>query len=81
MTRTDKFEDQFEGAVCAEEDAVRYNEALTEYYAEMLEGKAVPKDFLDNERNANRLLRMNYNFHEDLGFAACLSKKGLARRS
>lgn len=24
MTRADKFEDQFEGAVCAEEDADRY---------------------------------------------------------
>jgi len=59
MTRADKFEDQFEGAVCAEEDADRYNEALTEYYAEMQEGKAVPKELLDNERNANRLLRMN----------------------
>ena len=59
MTRADKFEDQFEGAVCAEEDADRYNEALMGYYAEMLEGKAVPKELLDNERNANRLLRMN----------------------
>lgn len=59
MTRADKFEDQFEGAVWAEEDADRYNEALMGYYAEMLEGKAVPKELLDNERNANRLLRMN----------------------
>lgn len=59
MTRADKFEDQFEGAVCAEENADRYNEALMGYYAEMLEGKAVPKELLDNERNANRLLRMN----------------------
>ncbi len=59
LTRADKFEDQFEGAVCAEEDADRYNEALTEYYAEMLNGKAVPKELLDNERNANQLLRMN----------------------
>lgn len=59
MTRADRFEDQFEGAVCAEEDADRYNEALMVYYAEMLKGNAVPKELFDNERTANRLLRMN----------------------
>ena len=32
MTRADKFEDQFEGAVCSLENAERYDEALAEYY-------------------------------------------------
>lgn len=59
MTRTDKFEDQFEGAVCAEEDAERYDEALTEYYADVMEGKPVPEKLIEDEHNANQLLRMN----------------------
>ena len=42
MTRADKFEDQFEGAVCAIEDSDKYDEALIEYYSECLDlGKNV----------------------------------------
>lgn len=59
MTRADKFEDSFEGAVCAEEDSEKYDEALHEYYSYLLEGKAVPEKLIEEEHNANKLLRMN----------------------
>lgn len=59
MTRTDKFEDQFEGAVCALEDSDRYDDALAEYYSDLLEGKTVPEQLIENEHKANQLLRMN----------------------
>lgn len=59
MTRADKFEDQFEGAVCALEDSDRYDDALTEYYSDLLEGTAVPEQLIENEHKANQLLRMN----------------------
>lgn len=59
MTRADKFEDQFEGAVCAEEDAKIYDEALTEYYSDLMEGKAVPEQLIKNEHEANQLIRKN----------------------
>ena len=59
MTRADKLEDQFEGAVCAEEDAKRYDEALADYYSEVMGGKPVPEKLIAEEHNANQLLRMN----------------------
>lgn len=59
MTRADKFEDSFEGAVCAVEDSERYDEALNEYYSDLLEGKAVPEKLIEDLHGANKLLRMN----------------------
>lgn len=59
MTRADKFEDQFEGAVCTEDDSEKYDEALTEYYSDLMEGKTVPEQLIKNEHEANQLLRKN----------------------
>lgn len=59
MTRADKLEDSFEGAVCSEEDSEKYDEALNEYYTDLLEGKAVPEKLIEDEHKANRLLRKN----------------------
>jgi hypothetical protein len=59
MTRADKFEDQFEGAVCALKDSEKYDEALHEYYSDMLECKVVPEKLIEDEHKANQLLRMN----------------------
>ena len=41
MTRADKFEDQFEGAVCTLADSDKYDAALSDYFSEVLEGKPV----------------------------------------
>ena len=52
MTRADKFEDQFEGAVCALADSDKYDAALTDYYSEVLEGKPVGEQLIENEHHA-----------------------------
>ena len=57
MTRADKFEDQFEGAVCALADSDKYDAALTDYYSEVLEGKPVGEQLIENEHHAIQLLK------------------------
>lgn len=59
MTRADKFEDQFEGAVCAIEDSDKYDEALAEYYSECLDGKQVSEELIKNEHYAIQMIRKN----------------------
>lgn len=59
MTRADKFEDQFEGAVCALADSDKYDAALTDYYSEVLEGKPVGEQLIENEHHAIQLIRKN----------------------
>lgn len=59
MTRADKFEDQFEGAVCSLNDSAKYDEALTEYYSGLFEGKVVPDKLIEDEHKVNQLIRMN----------------------
>ena len=52
LTRADKFEDQFEGAVCSLEDSDKYDEALMDYYSECLEGRPVSEQLIQNEHYA-----------------------------
>lgn len=59
MTRADKFEDQFEGAVCALEDSDKYDKALVDYYSEYLEGITVNEQLIKDEHNAIQLIRKN----------------------
>ena len=59
MTRADKFEDQFEGAVCSLDDSEKYDEALTEYYSDLLEGKPVNEQLIENEHYAIQMIRKN----------------------
>lgn len=59
MTRADKFDDQFEGAVCTEEDEDKYNEALTDYFADISNGRPTPKHLVEDIHEGNRLLRQN----------------------
>ena len=59
MTRADKFEDQFEGAVCALADSDKYDAALSDYYSELLEGKPVGEQLIENEHHAIQLIRKN----------------------
>ena len=59
MTRADKFEDQFEGAVCSLEDSVKYDEALADYYFDCLGGKPVSDQLIKNEHYAIQLIRNN----------------------
>ena len=59
MTRADKFEDQFEGAVCSLADSDKYDAALTDYYSEVLEGKPVDERLIENEHHAIQLIRKN----------------------
>ncbi len=59
MTRADKFEDQFEGAVCSLEDSNKYDEALTDYYSECLEGKPVNEQLIKDEHYAIQMIRKN----------------------
>lgn len=59
MTRADKFEDQFEGAVCSLENAERYDEALAEYYSDCLDGKPVSDEMIKNEHYAIQMIRKN----------------------
>jgi len=59
MTRADKFEDQFEGAVCALVDSDKYDAALTDYYSEVFEGKAVGEQLIENEHHSIQLIRKN----------------------
>ena len=59
MTRADKFEDQFEGAVCSLEDSDKYDQALIDYYSECLEGRPVSEQLIENEHYAIRMIRKN----------------------
>ena len=59
MTRADKFEDQFEGAVCALGDSDKYDEALKAYYSECLDGKPVSEQLIKNEHYAIQMIRKN----------------------
>ena len=59
MTRADKFEDQFEGAVCSFEDSDKYDEALKEYYSEFIEGIQVSDQLVQNEHYAIQMIRKN----------------------
>jgi hypothetical protein len=59
MTRADKFEDRFEGAVCAEADSDKYDEALSDYYSNCQEGYPVSEQLIQNEHKANQLIRRN----------------------
>lgn len=59
MTRADQFEDQFEGAVCSLEDSDKYDDALTDYYSECLEGEPVCDQLLKNEHYAILMIRKN----------------------
>ena len=59
MTRADKFDDQFEGAVCTEEDEDKYNEALADYFADISNGRPTPKHLVEDIHEGNRLLRQN----------------------
>ena len=89
MTRADKFEDQYEGAVCSLEDSDKYDDALHEYYSDLLVGKAVPEKLIEDEHKANQLLRMNSYIncwyegkHESLAmwrlYASGVESKGVA---
>lgn len=59
MTRADKFEDQFEGAVCTLADSDKYDAALSDYFSEVLEGKPVGDQLIENEHHAIQLIRKN----------------------
>ena len=59
MTRADKFEDQFEGAVCTLADSDKYDAALSDYFSEVLEGKPVGDQLFENEHHAIQLIRKN----------------------
>lgn len=59
MTRADKFEDQFEGAVCSLEDSDKYDDALAAYYSEWLEGKPLSEQLIQNEHYAIQMIRKN----------------------
>lgn len=59
MTRADKFEDQFEGAVCTLGDSDKYDEALIDYYSECLDGKPVSEQLIQNEHYAIQMIRKN----------------------
>lgn len=59
MTRADKFEDQFEGAVCALADSDKYDAALTDYYSVVLEGEPVGEQLIENEHRAIQMIRRN----------------------
>ena len=59
MTRADKFEDQFEGAVCAEADSDKYDEALSDYYSDCMEGYPVSEQLVQDEHKGNQLIRKN----------------------
>ena len=59
MTRADKFEDQFEGAVCTLADSDKYDAALSDYYSEILEGKPVGDQLIENEHRSIQLIRKN----------------------
>ena len=59
MTRADKFEDQFEGAVCSLENSDNYDEALKDYYSECLEGELVSDQLIKNEHYAIQMIRKN----------------------
>ena len=59
MTRADKFEDQFEGAVCTLADSDKYDAALYDYYSDILEGKPVGEQLIENEHYAIQLMRKN----------------------
>ena len=54
MTRADKFEEQFEGAVCPLVDAERYDDALADYYSDCLDRVPV-NDFGKESRFKNRM--------------------------
>lgn len=59
MTRADKFEDKFEGAVAMQEDEARYDEALAEYYYDWA-GASAPVDRLISAlHQAEMLIRKN----------------------
>lgn len=59
MTRADRFEDQFEGAVCSLKDSEKYDDALTDYYSECLDGKPVSEQLIQNEHYAIQMIRKN----------------------
>lgn len=59
MTRADKFEDQFEGAVCLLKDSDKYDRALTDYYSDILGGKPVSEKLIEDEHTAIQLIRKN----------------------
>lgn len=58
MTRADKFEDHFEGAVCLLEDSDRYNEALADYYSDIT-GGSVSDTIIEEEHRGIQLIRKN----------------------
>ena len=58
MTRADKFDDVFEGAVCELKDEQQYNQALAEYYSSFLEGTQSVARLVTESHIANELIRM-----------------------
>lgn len=59
MTRADKFEDQFEGAVCSLENSDKYDEALMDYYSDCLGGIPVSEQLIRNEHYSIQMIRKN----------------------
>ncbi len=59
MTRADKFEDKFEGAVALMKDAEKYDEALEEYYSDITNGQVQTRQLVKDWHFACELLRKN----------------------
>lgn len=58
MTRADKFEDHFEGAVCLLAYSDKYDEALADYYSDIT-GHSVSDALIEEEHRAIQLIRKN----------------------
>lgn len=59
LTRADKFEDHFEGAVCALKDSEGYDTALGDYYSDCLGGSPVSEQLIEDQHRAVQLIRRN----------------------
>ena len=92
MTRADKFEDEFEGAVALLSDKERYDEALKKYYDDVSEGTAPTDTIVKQSHKAGVLLRSNSyvncwceGVHESMAmwrlYAAFHEPKGVAIKS
>lgn len=92
MTRADKFDDVFEGAVCELKDEQQYNQALAEYYSSFLEGTQSVARLVTESHIANELIRMNSyiscwneSHHESMAmwrlYASSHEPKGVAIKS
>lgn len=92
MTRADKFEDGFEGAVCELKNKQQYDEALSEYYSSIVEGTLSVVHLVEDSHTANELIRKNSFIscwyespHESMAmwrlYAASNEPKGIAIKS